>query len=204
MRWLLLVGALRMLLRASSKCDTHLPTIFWLTKKIWMCEKGICLVRIGNYKHRIDVADGYARIATDDEQAALVLEVAGKYRQATYFLVQAMEKFVRAKIFSLVNPNIEYFRERNRSHSLEDAIEFLVEIVSKNNSTVEQQVKNQLHQHVLGDTQYNQLHNNVRYPIFLKKHDSYSILEVGMEDCAILKNRLASLKLFLNELHRFN
>lgn len=160
-------------------------------------------MQIGNFRHRVNVSDEFNRLAIEDEDAATALIEIGKHRQASYFLVQAMEKYVRRTIFTLVNPNLEYFRERNRSHSLEDAVEFLVEIVSKNNATIEQQVKNQLYQHVLGNTHYNQLHNNVRYPVYFKKYNSYSILEVGGEDSAVLKKRLSLLKIFLSELHRF-
>lgn len=160
-------------------------------------------MQIGKFKHRVDVSVEFNRLAIEDEEAASALIEIGKHRQASYFIVQAMEKYVRGTIYTLVNPNLEYFRERNRSHSLEDAVEFLVEIVSKNNSTIEQQVKNQIYQHVLGDTHYNQLHNNVRYPVYFKKHNSYSILEVSVEDSAVLKKRLVLLKKFLTELHRF-
>ncbi len=160
-------------------------------------------MQIGKFKHRVEVSTEFNRLAKEDEDAAFALIEIGKYRQATYFLVQSMEKYVRGTIFTLVNPKLEYFRERNRSHSLEDAVEFLVEIVSKNNVTIEQQVKNQLYQHVLGDTQYNQLHNNVRYPVYFKKYDSYSILEITKEDSDLLFKRLLLLKKFLNELHRF-
>lgn len=56
-----------------------------------------------------------------------------------YFYVQAMEKYVRTQIFSLVNPNTSYFRERTRTHNLDDLIEFLIEIICTND-----QIKNQL------------------------------------------------------------
>lgn len=159
-------------------------------------------MKIGEFKHHIDVAIEFMHLAKEDEEAASILEQSKKYRQATYFLIQAMEKHVRAKIFTLVNPNLEYFRERNRTHSLEDAISFLIEIIAKNNPIIEQQIKNQLHKHVIGDTAYNHLHNNVRYPVFFRKHNSYSILNVNLEDYSILKERFCSLKKFLNDLHQ--
>jgi hypothetical protein len=48
-----------------------------------------------------------------------------------YFLVQAMEKYIRAKIFTLVNASLEWIRERNRSHSLADSIDFLLEVITR-------------------------------------------------------------------------
>lgn len=159
-------------------------------------------MNVGRFRHQVDVAGEFGRLAREDEAAAGLLAHSGAYRQAVYFLVQAMEKQVRAKIFSLVNPKLPYFRERNRTHSLEDAVAFLIEIVS-HSETVRRQVKDQLHAHVLGEVRYHHLHNNVRYPVYFEKYDAYSVLEVGEGDYVSLRERLSSLKQFLKDLHRF-
>ena len=86
--------------------------------------------KLGKVKHRIDVSNEYEVLAKKDEEVSKLLFKNGEYKHAIYFCIQAMEKYIRSKIFSIVNPNLEYFRKRNQNHSVEDAIEFLLEIVS--------------------------------------------------------------------------
>lgn len=160
-------------------------------------------MHIGIFKHKINVASEFSQTSKEDEAAAEILAQAGKFQQACYFLIQAIEKCVRAKIFTLVNPNIEYFRERNRSHSVESAVEFLIEIISTN-KTIQEQVLQQINLHVLGNTDYSRLHNNLRYPSYFKKYDSYSILETNQNDFNELKKRLSLLRKFLSDLHKFS
>jgi len=156
---------------------------------------------IGKFRHRVNESDEFYHLAEEEEQAAVTLAQAGHYRQACYFLIQAMEKFIRAKIFSLVNPNLEYFRDRNRTHSLDAAVNFLVEVVSSD-KVVQEQVFSQLNNHVLGNTKYRQLHNNLRYPTYFAKHDSYSMLDVQKCDFDVLSHRLLVLKKFLRDMHK--
>ncbi len=159
-------------------------------------------MHIGKFRHKINVSSEFFELSRSDEVSAKMLAEKGQFRQACYLLIQAMEKAIRAKIFSLVNPNIEYFRNRNRSHSLDSAVEFLIEIVSTDN-IVRNQVSQQLNTHVLGNTNYGHLHNNLRYPSYFEKYDSYSTIEVGKDDFAILSNRLMLLRKFLDDLHKF-
>jgi len=159
-------------------------------------------VHIGKFRHNINVALEFRSLSKADESVAEILAANEEYRHACYFIVQAMEKSIRAKIFNLVNPNIEYFRERNRTHSLESAVEFLIEIVSTN-PLIQEQVSKQLNEYVLGNTQYNRLHNNLRYPTYFNRYDSYSILDVYDTDFKTLKSRLNSLNNFLADLHKF-
>jgi len=126
----------------------------------------------------------------------------GHFRHACYFLIQSIEKSIRSKIFTLVNPNIEYFRERNRTHSVESAVDFLIEIVSTD-TLVKDQVRQQMASHVLGNTEYTQLHNNLRYPAYFRKYDSYSVLDINKNDYDELKKRLYLLRKFLDDLHKF-
>ena len=159
-------------------------------------------MHIGKFRHKINVSSEFIELSKNDENASYLLAEKGMFRQACYLLIQAMEKAIRAKVFSLVNPNIEYFRERNRTHSLDSAVEFLIEIISTNN-IIKKQVSEQLKKHVLGNTQYGHLHNNLRYPAYFKKYDSYSIIEVGKSDFELLSSRLQLLRKFLSDLHKF-
>ena len=156
--------------------------------------------RIGSLNHRIHVSNTYKELSKSDERAALALFYSKEYRQSCYFIIQSMEKLIRAKIFSLVNANNEYFRNRNRSHSLEDAVDFLIDVVSTDEA-VKAQVTQQLKKYVLGNIHYNYLHNNLRYPSYSKRYDSYSLLQVGKSDCEALFSKMESLKLFLRDIH---
>lgn len=159
-------------------------------------------MHIGTFRHQVDVASEFTKLSKEDEAAAAALAQSNYFRQACYFLIQAMEKSIRAKIFTLVNPNLEYFRNRNRSHSLDAAVEFLVEIISTE-KVVQEQVYKQLSTYVLGNTKYNHLHNNLRYPTYFDRFDAYSTLDIDYKDYETLKKRLQSLRLFLVDLHRF-
>lgn len=159
-------------------------------------------MQIGKFRHKVNVAVEFSKLSIEDENSAKILASNGQFRHACYLIIQAMEKSIRAKIFTLVNPNIEYFRNRNRTHSLDSAIEFLIEIVSAD-KVVQAQISDQLNVHVLGNTKYGHLHNNLRYPSYFNKYDSYSVLNVELNDFEVLKKRLDLLRRFLNDLHLF-
>ena len=157
---------------------------------------------IGKFRHKVNVSCEFSQLSKSVELAATYLAAGGHFKQASYFLIQAIEKSIRSKIFSLVNPNIEYFRDKNKTHSVESAIEFLIEIISTDD-LIKEQISNQIKLHVLGKTNYSQLHNNLRYPSYFKKYDSYSALDVSEEDFNELKRRLNLLRKFLEDLNKF-
>ena len=152
-------------------------------------------------KHKIEVSNEYEVLAKKDEEVSNLLYRNGEYKHAMYFCIQAMEKYVRAKIFTLVNPNLKYFRERNRSHSLEDAIEFLLEIISTDEN-LRNSIRQRLFVTELGDINYQQLHNNLRYPFYSQKFDSYSVAIYTADDYRFMENGLQKLKLYLKDLNR--
>ena len=157
--------------------------------------------KLGMMKHKIEVSNEYEVLAKKDEEVSNLLYKNGEYKHAMYFCIQAMEKYIRSKIFTLVNPNLPYFRERNRNHSLEDAIEFLLEIISTDEN-LRNSIRQQLFVTILGDVNYQRLHNNLRYPSYSKKFDSYSVSSYTAEDYKFVENGLRKLKLYLNELNR--
>ncbi|MGX2974196.1 HEPN domain-containing protein [Ursidibacter arcticus] len=154
--------------------------------------------KIGKFRHNVIVSSEYTSLSESDERAANILANAGNYRQACYFILQAMEKSVRAKIFTFVNPNNEYFREENKSHSLERAVESLINFGK--DEFVQIQIRQQITQFCLGETKYSLIHNNLRYPVYSKKFDSYSMLDVNKADYDDLKNRLVKLRDFLKDI----
>lgn len=160
-------------------------------------------MHVGKFRHKINVAVEFERISREDESAADALAASGCFRQSCYFLIQAMEKSIRGKIFTLVNPNIEYFRDKNRTHSVKSAIEFLIEIVGRDD-LIREQVSRQIYVHVLGKTDYSILHNSLRYPIYSRRYDSYSTLDVCRDDYDELRRRLNLLRKFLDDLHMFS
>lgn len=158
-------------------------------------------MHIGRFRHKVKVSVEYANMSKSDEAAAQALAQSGHYRQACYFLIQAIEKAIRSKIFTLVNPNLEYFREKNKSHSVESAVSFLIELIATD-ELVKTQVSKQIYEHVLGSTHYSRLHNNLRYPAYFQKYDSYSMLDLVERDYNFLKQKLSNMRLFLSDLDR--
>lgn len=156
---------------------------------------------LGDLKKGIEVRDTYIALAKEDEKAAEELKFKGMYRHAMYFYIQAMEKHIRAKIFSLVNPKNEYFRDRNRDHSLDKAIEFLLEIITTND-VLRKQISEQIEKYVLKDIKYQQLHNNLRYPYYNRKADDYCCISYSADDCWRIEENLDSLKNYLVQLER--
>jgi HEPN domain-containing protein len=157
---------------------------------------------IGRFRRNIEVASEFLQLAQGDEQVGLLLNESGKHRHAMYFLLQAMEKYVRAKIFTLVDGKNAYFRNRHRDHSIEEALEFFVEIVSLNDD-VRKQVREQLDRYVLAGVNFGVLHNDLRYPFYSERFNSYSCLEVTKQDAESLIQRLNFLKRFLQDVDRF-
>ncbi|MGL5039939.1 MAG: hypothetical protein ACRC6D_07420 [Aeromonas sp.] len=156
---------------------------------------------IGSFRREINTSQEYLSLARADEKAAEELNQASFHRQACYFIIQSMEKYIRSMIFSLVNSKLDFFRDENRNHSLDSAVEFLVKIISSD-QIIQQQVLKQLSEHVLGGIKYNYLHNNLRYPNYSRKSNSYSMLEVEKKDYQQLSERLLALKNFLNDIEK--
>ena len=110
-----------------------------------------------------------------------------------------MEKYLRAKIFTYVNPKNEVFREMNRNHSVEEAANLFIEIVSPQ-TRIKEQVREQLNQYVLEDIRFNHLHNNLRYPFYSERYDSFSCLDVTQKDAELFIQKLNFLKNFLKDI----
>lgn len=153
-------------------------------------------------KYQIEhIASEYAQLGSEDEEAGRILLQAGKYRGAAYLCVQAMEKYLKHTIFKLVNPAIPYYRNKARTHDIDDLLDFLIEIVSPE-EVVKQQVRGQLNQHVIGNKKrFKALHNDLRYPAFRGKL-KYSIRRISEKDTQELFEKLIRLKKYLQDIHR--
>ncbi len=77
----------------------------------------------------------------------------------------------------------------------------LINIFSSDEN-VKHQIMQQLHDYVLGDVKYEYLHNDLRYPKYSGRHNSYSSLQVSRQHCDLLVEKLRLLKIFLDGLDR--
>lgn len=155
---------------------------------------------IGTIRHGINVSEEYENLAKEDEMAARSLKNSGQFRHSIYFYIQAMEKHIRSKIFSLVNPNNEYFRRINQNHSINDAITFLIEIISIDEQ-VKTHIKSQLDK-IFDGVNFQFLHNNLRYPFYSTRHNNYSLLRFSLDDYLFIENMNEVLKRYLEDLRR--
>jgi len=124
-----------------------------------------------------------------------------EYRHATYFAVQAMEKYVRSEIFKRVNAMNEYYQARTRTHDLDVLLIFLVEIASAD-ETAQAAVRSQLHEHVLENARFGELHNDLRYPMFRRRRNDYGVLVIDADAAAFVLAKLDALKGFMAAMHR--
>lgn len=159
-------------------------------------------MQLGTWTNNVEASDEYTRLAQENERVGLKLCNIGEHRHSIYFLIQAMEKYVRAKIFSIVNANNDWFRNRERHHSVEDALDFLIQVIN-GRSDIRDLVRNQLQEYVLKDVNFTWLHNNLRYPLYSKRNRYYSCLVVTRSDNEVIIKRLNALKAFLAGIDKF-
>lgn len=164
-------------------------------------KRGKIVKNIGNIKSNIDLSYEYKNLALQDEKVAILLKNNQEYRHAIYFFLQSMEKYIKSKIFTLVNPNLEYFIKKNKHHSLDDSVDFLIEVISSDEN-IRNQVKSQFNQYVFKDLNSRNLHNNLRYPFYNEKRGNYVIVNYDKKDCEYIEEMLENLKKYLKDLNR--
>ncbi len=156
---------------------------------------------IGTIKNNIDLSYEYKNLAKEDEKVAILLKNNFEYRHSIYYFIQSMEKYIKSKIFTLVNPNLEYFINRNKHHSLDSSIEFLIEVLSSDEN-IRNQVKFQFNQYVFKNLNSKSLHNNLRYPFYNNNYEYYTIVNYDKNDCEYIEEMLNNLKKYLDDLNR--
>ena len=144
-----------------------------------------------------DLSIKYKQLFTDDLKASNVLIKNGYYNQAAYLLIQTIEKMLRSKIFSKVNGDIEYFRKRNRNHDISDGINFLIDVTGYDELT-KNGLKEQLNNTILETEIISRLNNNLRYPSYSKKFESYSLLILSKNDIDRLLKMITHLESYLD------
>jgi dGTP triphosphohydrolase len=145
---------------------------------------------IGSLLKVVRVSDEYQKVAEEDEQIARLLLSQHRHRHAIYFALQAMEKFVRARIYQLMDPFDPEVIQNQRHHSVDEAIRFLISKVMKDDPLALEQAKEQLNQYL--DLNFSHLHNNVRYPFISR--NQYNWLKVGYTDAEAMMQHLEFLK----------
>jgi HEPN domain-containing protein len=161
----------------------------------------MCPTSIGIVRPIADAAVGseYKRLADEDEAAARLLFENKMWRQASYFSIQAIEKYLRYQIFSVVSARHECLREMATTHNLDELIAFLMQIVVTNDRSRQQAIE-VLSNQVLGGHRFGNLHNNARYP-FARGSD-HGMLEFQEQDARYLLERLNELKQCLRTITR--
>lgn len=156
---------------------------------------------IGTINREVDISYEYYNLALEDEKVAILLKNKGEYRHSIYFFIQAMEKYIKSKIFTLVNPNLEYYINKNKHHSLDYSIEFLIEVISPDEN-IRNQVKLYFNKYVFKDLSFRNLHNNLRYPFYDRSRGYYNIIKFDIGDCKYIEEMLENLKKYLKDLNR--
>ena len=157
-------------------------------------------IKLGN---SLEVANEYKSIAESNLKAARLLQINGMYNECYYYYIQAMEKNIKAKICTIVDIANPFLADQMNKigHSLDEAIDFLLKLVSGNNEVIYEQIKQQMVEGVLKNIRFSSLHNNVRYPNYSKKY-GYSFLKITCEDCIEIEKMQERLEKFINELDR--
>lgn len=154
---------------------------------------------VGQLRHNIQIVEEYSQLAAHDERIAASLMRQGEYRHACYFFIQAMEKLVRASIYTRVDPYNRFFRDQTRTHDIEELLGFLLTVISLDEKK-RRSLKEKLDTYVLANTYFERIHNDLRYPKFSEHHQTFSILEVSVHDAQHIQHRLQELKRFLEEM----
>lgn len=165
-----------------------------MTKK---CTLGKCRY----INNGIDMSGEYLKIAQDDEKAARLLYQQNLYNQAVYFYIQSMEKYIKSAICRKIDVTNDYYANKLRvlGHSLDDAIDFFIEIVSGNNEILKMQITEQLKNSVLRGIRFSTIYNAVRYP-FYKSHN-YKLTEMSENDCEQMREICNLLKNYIDSVN---
>lgn len=145
--------------------------------------------------------DEYLKISKDDEKAAELLYRQSLYNQAVYFYIQSMEKYIKSAICRKIDVTNDYYANKLRmiGHSLDDAIDFFIEIVSGNNEILKMQITEQLKKGVLKDVRFSAIYNAVRYPFY--KSCNYKLTEMSKTDCEQMKEIYGLLKRYIDSVN---
>ena len=162
---------------------------------------------VGNRKYldTTEMKAEYLSLRDSNLQAAKILEKQGLYKEAIYMYIQAMEKEIKGHICGKVDSANPYFSEKLRAevgHSLDKSIDFLIEILAGNDSTLKDQLIDQIKIHVLENINFSRLHNDCRYPAYNLSQKQYFILCIDKHDCERISHIYQKLTQFICDFDR--
>ena len=158
--------------------------------------------RIGQPCYNIEVVEELRRLAEEDEFAARVLHDEGSYRNAIYLTLQALEKTLRAEIFSIVDPSNPFFRDYNYHHSLKMSFDFLAQIASPDIQR-RAELRERLDAIVPPTIQHESLNNSLRYPWYSKQYSSFNVMEFDEQDSDMVLRSLEDLQKLFKEIEKY-
>lgn len=149
----------------------------------------------------IEIAEQFEKIAVKDEKSADILYVNALYNQSAYFYIQAMEKYIKSYISRKIDITNQFYADKFREmgHSLDKSVEFFIEIMTGNSPVLRSQMEYQIKEVILKNVRFSQLHNNLRYPFYLKTNAEYGVDEMGRVDCEELRSMCRNLKKYLSD-----
>lgn len=152
------------------------------------------------YNDSLDIVEVYKQYSLNDEKSGDLLRNNGMYSEAIYMYIQSMEKYIKHQIARKINVTNPTFAQliRNTGHSLEKSIDLLLEIYSKGDINLKNQIKEQIDKNVFKNININALQNNLRYPHYDNYHKNYFTIDVSNNECVIIKNMLTSLKKYID------
>lgn len=150
-----------------------------------------------------DIASEYLLMAKTDEHAADLLWKNQLYNQSVYFYIQAMEKYLKHYICKKINVLNTYFAEELRlvGHSLDDAADLYINIMSGNNEALQCQLMTQIKNNIFSNIKFSIVYNAARYPYYNRHTSSYRITKMEDKDCQMLHKMCQSLKDYLEQMH---
>lgn len=166
-----------------------------------MMTKKLYLGKSHYINNGIDMSDEYLNISKNDEKAAELLYLQSLYNQAVYFYIQSMEKYIKSAICRKIDVTNNYYADKLRmiGHSLDDAIDFFIEIVSGNNEMLKMQITEQLKKGVLKGVRFSAIYNAVRYPFY--KNYNYKLTQMSKNDCEQMKEIYDLLKRYIDSVN---
>lgn len=153
----------------------------------------------GRSERVVNVKSRFEELAREDEEVSRTLFAQGHPRHAIYFCFQAMEKLVRGKIFGRVNAYERMYQDLNRTHSIEGALVFLIDVYSSNAAERPHLVE-QFRLGIMGDLDLRHLHNDLRYPFFDVNRQHFRSRIYTQGDAEQILRCLDALKKFLRDM----
>jgi HEPN domain-containing protein len=154
---------------------------------------------VGQFIPINDLSVSLACFASQDNQAAQILQDAGLFRPAAYHYHQMGEKLIKSKIIAITgNKSNHEALDFLKGHELMDAITVLLKILP-GQPVLKHQILNQIRTKALRPLSYRYFATNTRYPVYSWKYNNFKEMHVGESDCKLLQECINGLVTYLND-----